>query len=287
MKVRNHRIDEIWHGMTTNVSAGTIEPRFLVMHYTTGWNGGASRDWLMGRAGGTGNAGSSAHLVIDRDGTAWQICPFNRASWHAGPSRWSGVEGLNRHSIGFEFVNPGVLKPDGPGRWQDDFNHRRTTDELEAFGGFVEARNARVGGASYAWPRYTDAQIETGLEIAAALVETYGIEAVLSHEEIDTRGWKTDPGPAFPMGAFRALVERLDGDGADERFEVTATRLNLRAGAGAGFERIEPPGSLPRGTRVRILRADAEWAFAEVVGGGGVQAGITGWLHRDYLDRVR
>ena len=288
MRVRNHRIDDIWHAMTSNVSSRTtIRPRFLLMHYTTGWSGPGSRDWLLGRAGGHPGSGVSAHLVIDRDGTAWQICPFNRRSWHAGPSRFDGIDDLNSHAIGFEFANPGFLRRDGTDRWQDDYGHRRTTSELESFGGFIEARHARIGGDVYAWPRYTEQQIRTGVEIATALVQAYPIEAVIGHEEVDTRGWKTDPGPAFPMAAFSRLAERLEQPESDRLLRVIATRLNLRGGPGTSFERIDPPGSLGHGTTVRPLKAEAQWRFVEVVAGEGVEAGTTGWVHRDYLETVR
>src|SRR5690554_2752601 len=86
MDIKNHRIDEIWYKQSSNIG-GTIAPTMIVTHYTTGWSGAGSRDWLLGSAGNTANTGSSAHVVIDRDGKAWQLVPFNRKAWHAGPSR--------------------------------------------------------------------------------------------------------------------------------------------------------------------------------------------------------
>ena len=51
----------------------------------------------------------SAHLLIDLDGSVHELVPcFDGVafrSWHAGVSRWNGVEGLNDHAIGIELVN--------------------------------------------------------------------------------------------------------------------------------------------------------------------------------------
>ncbi|MDX1606484.1 MAG: N-acetylmuramoyl-L-alanine amidase [Candidatus Competibacterales bacterium] len=288
MEVRRHRIAAIWHKSTSNVSTNRIiSPRFIALHYTTGWNGQGSLNWLLGRAGGTGNAQSSAHVVIDRDGSAWQICPFNRRAWHAGPSRYGDVSDLNSHAIGIEFVNPGWLKPDGRGGWIDGFGTRRSPQQLEEFGGFIEARHPRVGGEIYAWPLFPEVQIQRGLEICEALIAYYPIRAMVTHEEIDTRGWKTDPGPAFPLGAFQSLVEDFGRDAQSPIYRVNATRLNLRGGPGIDYERIDPPGCLPQGTLVQIQRSQSDWAYVEVIGVPvdmpGLEVGVLGWAHAGYL----
>lgn len=288
MEIKNHRIDDIWFRQSSNIG-GTITPTILVTHYTTGWSGTGSRDWLLGAAGGTSNSVTSAHVVIDRDGTAWQIVPFNRVAVHAGPSKYGTLTGINNHGIGLEFVNPGWLKPAGTDRWVDDYGHRRTTDELEAFGGFIEARHPRVGSDTYAWPLFTPAQIEAGRQIAMAILGKYDIKAVVTHEEIDTRGWKTDPGPAFPQQLFVDLLEA--GTPPEDAIHVTnPTRLNIRGGPGQENERIDPPGHLPKGTDVKIIRREGGWAFVEVVRPSeplpGLSPGLRGWVNASYLDQV-
>jgi N-acetylmuramoyl-L-alanine amidase len=294
MEVRNHRIDEIWHAQTSNLSPGTITPTVLVTHYTTGWSDTANRDWLLGRQGGHPGSEVSAHVVVGRDGTAWQIAPFNRRAWHAGPSRFGSLTDLNTHSIGIEFCNPGWLKPNGANRWVDYHGNRRSSDELEDYGGFIESPHPRVGSATYAWPLFTDAQVAKGLEIARAIVAKYDIRAVVTHEEIDTRGWKTDPGPAFEQHQ-RAFVDLLDSGEAEPArvYAVNATRLNLRGGPGTGYDTIDPPGHLPRGTRVTIIRQDGNWGFVEVSdlsqatdSPAGLAVGLRGWVNRDYLDLI-
>jgi len=44
----------------------------------------------------------SAHCVIKRDGTIDQYVPFDKRAWHAGVSRFEGVEACNDYSIGIE-----------------------------------------------------------------------------------------------------------------------------------------------------------------------------------------
>jgi len=44
----------------------------------------------------------SAHLLIQRDGTAMQFVPLDRRAWHAGQSRYCGRERCNDFSIGIE-----------------------------------------------------------------------------------------------------------------------------------------------------------------------------------------
>ena len=285
MQIKNHRIEQYWYRQSSNVTpATTIVPRFVVLHYTTGWDGAASRDWLLGAAGGSSNQGSSAHLVIDRDGGAWQICPFNRRAWHAGPSRLGSLRDLNSHAIGIELVNPGWLKPDGLGGWIDGHGHHRSDQQLIDFGGYLLAPHSRVGADVYAWPRFADAQIRSARAICELLVHKYAIQAFVTHEQIDTRGWKTDPGPAFPMAAFSELVEDFGRVHRPLRHAVNATRLNLRGGPGLGFERVDPPGQLGRGTLVDLQHQDQDWAYIEVA--DGEHAGVLGWVHASYLDRI-
>ncbi|AKC87009.1 N-acetylmuramoyl-L-alanine amidase [Pseudoxanthomonas suwonensis] len=289
MDVVNHRIDALWHKHTSNYSQGkTIKPRFIVMHYTTGWSAENNLAWLLGRAGGSGNTESSAHILVGRDGKAWQICPFNRRAWHAGPSRLGTVADLNSHAIGIELLNPGWLKPDGHGGWVDYHGNRRSTRQLQSDGGYLLARNSRVGSGELAWPLYTDAQLDTSRQICLAIARAYPIHEIVTHEEVDTRGWKTDPGPAFPLDSFRSLVDDYGRESAQPRYKVSASRLNLRGGPATSYELVDPPGQLQQGTLVEALRHEGDWAYVQVVREGSrAQAGatVTGWVHSAYLQR--
>lgn len=49
--------------------------------------------------------GVSAHYLIDFQGTIFQIVEDNDIAFHAGVSYWDGFDGLNKYSIGIEFIN--------------------------------------------------------------------------------------------------------------------------------------------------------------------------------------
>lgn len=279
--IRNHKIDAIWHKQTSNLSSGTIAPKFICLHYTTGWSGTGSRDWLLGKAGGHPGSRVSAHVVIDRDGTAWQIAPFNRKTWHAGPSRHGGDTGLNGSSIGIEFAGPGFLRDIGGDRFRDDYGTVKTRKQLDDLGGFMMAPHARIGSGSFCWPYFPAAQLEEGRKIVSSLLAKYPIRDIVSHEEIDTRGWKTDPGPAFPFAMFDELLRGAQ-DEEERIYRVTATRLYIRSGPGTANEPIDPPEKLSFGTRVRWLGSQGKWHFVETEDDQTVR----GWMHGDYLARV-
>lgn len=44
----------------------------------------------------------SAHLLLRRDGSVLQFVPFHKRAWHAGESRFRGVERCNDFSLGIE-----------------------------------------------------------------------------------------------------------------------------------------------------------------------------------------
>ena len=46
--------------------------------------------------------GLSVHYWIDAKGQVHQLVSEDRVAWHAGPSFWAGLDGLNRASIGIE-----------------------------------------------------------------------------------------------------------------------------------------------------------------------------------------
>lgn len=47
----------------------------------------------------------SAHFVIDEAGKIFELVDENNIAYHAGVSFWGGDDGLNKSSIGIEFIN--------------------------------------------------------------------------------------------------------------------------------------------------------------------------------------
>ncbi len=116
---------------------------------------------------GQGPAPVSAHYVIDRDGTVYQLVDESKRAWHAGVSFWGDMTDLNSHSIGIEFQCPAV-----------------SADELGTF---------------------SEAQIEAGLVLCRDIMTRYHIplENVVAHSDI-APGRKKDPGKNFPWNRFVA-----------------------------------------------------------------------------------
>lgn len=49
----------------------------------------------------------SAHYLIGRDGTLWQMVAEDQRAWHAGAGAWQGQDDINSRSIGIELDNRG------------------------------------------------------------------------------------------------------------------------------------------------------------------------------------
>lgn len=84
-----------------------ITPRIIVIHYTGDNSCQGAVSWLT-----SARSGVSAHLVVDKDGTIYQLVPFNVAAWHAGKSDYNGQSNVNAFSIGIENVGIGDEWPD-------------------------------------------------------------------------------------------------------------------------------------------------------------------------------
>ena len=223
MEIRDHRLVGKEFIPTSKMS-GFIVPRAIVLHYTAGWTTQGDVDTLA-----KSDRKASAHTVVGRDGETIQIVPFNRKAWHAGPSQWPlDVEDpvytdLNAHSIGIEISNAGWIKRLSNGNYQDQYGQ-----EIAGSGRFVHQNRAthsppnkwheefhpRLARGTYVWEPFYEEQLLAVDEQVAALLRTYStIEHILTHEEIDTRGWKTDPGPMMPLRRYTKLTESRADDG--------------------------------------------------------------------------
>jgi N-acetylmuramoyl-L-alanine amidase len=244
---------------------GDFVPRYLVFHYTAGKSATSSVSWLTNP-----EAKASAHLVLARDGTITQLAPFNVKTWHAGISQWDGLSGLNSHSIGIEMDNAGPLKKVGD-RYQAWFGTLYGKDQV------VYAKHRLDEGFRW-WHAYTEAQIQKALELARLLVRHYGLKDVVGHEDI-APDRKRDPGPAFPLEHIRSMVLGRNEEERD-RYEVTASALNIRSGPGVEFPSVAEP--LTRGTIVALLEKRDRWSKVELL----ENADIEGWVRNQFLIKV-
>jgi N-acetylmuramoyl-L-alanine amidase len=263
MQINAHLLSGDGVSFTESPNKGnSIEPQFLVMHYTAGRNAQSSvRHFL------DSGAKASAHLVIGRDGTVCQMVPFNFEAWHAGRSTWLGLEGMNRYSIGIELDNAGRLTPVGT-RYQAWFGTFYPESEV------VRARHRNEEAEAF-WHAYTEAQLSATLEVARLLVRHYRLKDVLGHDDI-APGRKADPGPAFRMQSFRSsLFGRSDS--ARDRLVVTASLLNLRAGPGTDHPKVASP--LTAGTVLDLIDMTPSWAHVALTDGSGLE----GWVRNSFV----
>jgi N-acetylmuramoyl-L-alanine amidase len=244
---------------------GDLSPRYLVFHYTAGKNATSSINWLTNP-----ESKASAHLILARDGTICQLAPFNVKTWHAGISHWEGLSGLNSYSIGIEMDNAGPLKKVGD-KYQAWFGTLYAEDQV------VYAKH-RLDNEPCWWQAYTEVQIQRALELAQLLVRHYDLKDLVGHEDI-APDRKRDPGPAFPLEHVRATVLGREEE-ERERYDVTASTLNIRSGPGVEFPSVAEP--LKRGTTVVLLEKRDRWSKVELAENGDIE----GWVHNQFLSKV-
>lgn len=275
MNITNHRLVGIPLVPSPNIS-GILNPNYIVMHYTAGWTADSAIKTLINPA-----TKVSAHVVIDRDGKVVQLVPFNRVAWHAGPSKYDGHVGMNNFSVGIEIVNIGYLRAAKGGSGYEMSTAAGwkpvSSQQLSGYDLSIVQPHVRVGGGNYIWPAYTKVQITAVKEVFAALCASYKIKDVVSHEEIDTRGWKTDPGPAFPMKEFKSLLntpERNDGAFPQKTGIVIPPALNVRSAAGTASGIV---AVLHKENTVSVVTTNAGWTRVEYA------PGKQGWVSSQYL----
>ena len=249
--------------------SGPLMADTIVMHYTAGTSTNAAARWLSSR-----RAKASAHIVLGRDGEIIQLVSFKEVAWHAGRSRWRGRTGLNRYSIGIEIVNAGPLTKHADGHFRTHFG-KVISDPADV----VIATHKHQRDTGY-WHCYTEVQLARLEELVLALLEEYPpIREIVGHDDI-ARGRKSDPGPAFPMERYVALVDERREDRPD-LMVVTARKLNVREGPGTNFDRMDEVGPFVRGTDVRVLETEGQWGF--VTAGEG----LDGWVMMNFLAQRR
>lgn len=78
-------------------------PNYVIIHQTTNDTAAEALATLTDPARKV-----SAHYLIGRDGTLYQLVAEDRRAWHAGASYWGGTTDLNSSSIGIELDNNGA-----------------------------------------------------------------------------------------------------------------------------------------------------------------------------------
>jgi len=134
----------------------------IVLHYTGMPDAQSAIDRLRDPA-----AKVSAHYLVAEDGTILRMVAEEKRAWHAGKSRWRGIEDINSASIGIEIVNP---------------------------------------GHEFGYPPFPEEQIDALLPLVAEIKERHGITRgnVVGHSDI-APARKQDPGELFPWNRLARL----------------------------------------------------------------------------------
>lgn len=274
MKILRHRLyhndnEPVTFQASPNYRGDIHSHDYIVMHYTAGTSASSSISWLTNR-----RAQASAHIVIARDGSVTQLVPFNKCAWHAGRSVWKNRQGLNQYSIGIELDNAGKLAQQG-GAWKSWSGHDIEDSDV------IIATHKHASSAD-GWHVYSQAQIESALQVAEVLVDRYPIKNVIGHDDIAPRR-KSDPGPAFPMNSFSSHIMGRHIDTGEENIMNVTTNLNIRKGPGTEYEKLTRK-SLPQGTKVLVYHHSGNWRFVRVLDEIEGDNDIEGWVHGAYLD---
>jgi N-acetylmuramoyl-L-alanine amidase len=263
----SNKLEQVPFYPTPNVG-GKITPRFLVIHFTAGAaNAVQTAKYFQKPA-----AKTSAHLILDKDGTWTQNVELSVKAWQAGRSSWAGVKNLNSHSIGIEVCNPGPLTITQGGYktwWGTKIND---PDIIEA--PHPNAPNGEVFG----WQSFTEAQVNGLIEVGQLIMTHYGLEECVGHDMI-APGRKRDPGPCMNYRVYEQINAAMDNTNNHWEWYVAnvKTSLNGRGGPGTNYDIV---AELPKGTAIEeILAKEGVWWFIEL------EEGQQLWLHSKFLGK--
>lgn len=268
MQIINHQLKPGWYKPSPNHGGPLNAPTLLVMHYTVSGGAGPKgvADYFL-----KSSAQASAHIVVGRHGAILQVVPFNVKAWHAGVSVWRGKTNCNGFSIGIEIDNWGRLHRTADGQV------RSATNAVVEPGRVVELTHKHETAPAL-WETYGETQLKALVEVTRLILSTYpSIKEIVGHDDIAPHR-KSDPGPAFPMNRFIALVEGR-GDAAPKTRTVIASRLNARGGPGLEFEVL---GAFARNAEVEVIY-DSPGPWAQVAGRLDSGADVTAWVADRYL----
>ncbi|QQR97773.1 MAG: N-acetylmuramoyl-L-alanine amidase [Sphingobacteriales bacterium] len=207
-------------------------PKDLIIHYTAG-NLVDSLNVLSGTK-------ASVHLVIDRDGTIYQMIPFNKAGAHAGYSCWNEItSSFNTRSIGIEIINMG-----------HDVKNVKASN-------IITIKHKHKFVTQTKWEKYPKAQMDAVIAVSKLLVNHYQLNRVLGHDDISA-GRKQDPGPAFDWDLFKTEVFGVT-DNIGKIYKVNTKDTNFRKSDNSNSDSNIIKPSLQIGYEVGLIETWGNW----------------------------
>ena len=191
---------------------------FLVIHYSV-------TNTVAQAVSALNAAGLSYHILIEKDGTAFQTRRFTETALHPGLSNWKAQKdlglgaSLSRGSIGICLMNKGFAFDQGV---------------ASAPGKLIYNPN---DGSMQRWEKYPASQIKACRKIAEDIIATYPITEVTGHHDIAIMG-KFDPGPLFDFAALNGLITKPKPLGFRTKVRSSDGSLTLRREANDASEAV-------------------------------------------------
>jgi N-acetylmuramoyl-L-alanine amidase len=207
MNIQNGRVSGV-RFVPANSSGAALTPSLIVVHDTAGrLDKFSSVNWFASKGCKT-----SAHFVVELDGTITQMVRTDRRAFHAGQSKWKGRSFCNAFSIGIEIVNPGQMKADGTAWFGKATNEPLTK------------KKTKEHGDGY-WMPYPPAQVAAVKKLCRALMEEYpDCNEIVTHWQISP-GRKIDTNPLFPLAEVLAYAEGHDDPPVETPSDIPVIRL--------------------------------------------------------------
>jgi N-acetyl-anhydromuramyl-L-alanine amidase AmpD len=128
----------------------------------------------------------SAHVLIARDGTPYQLVPFDRRAWHAGESLLAGRPSCNDWCLSAEIISTGE-----PYKGQPAYTEAQILTTVRLFNYWKQNH-----------PKITDETIS-----GHDTVRRNAIAAGIKTSKGKTPDIKRDPGPNFPWLRIREAIK--------------------------------------------------------------------------------
>src|SRR5215207_1319810 len=253
------------------------EPKFIIMHFTTGTRMESTINHFK-----DATSGVSTHLLIGRSGRVVQFLPFDRIAHHSGFSWWEQQSNLNQSSIGIELDNAGLLiRKDG--KWQ---RHKMIIPDDEVkqevhWKQFKPNNPENFPG----WQTFTKVQLDVALKIVRALTERYpSIQEILGHDDVNLRN-RYDPGPLFPMPRFRRALFGREQPDIEEYVlnHVTEIYSNFQGQIPNPKQNIVQV-TLPAKSLVKVIKEEGDFTLVTVVNAKNTNFSGTGWIQTASLE---
>ena len=191
---------------------GARRAQLAVLHHTDSNSARRSLEIL-----GEPSREVSAHYLLGRDGTLWQLVDENARAWHAGASAWGTVGDVNSASVGIEMCNDA----------QSEYPPAQLAALEALLRGVMERHRLTaaqvVGHADVAPGRKSD----PGMNFPWAWLESRGLA-------VGPGGWER----AEPVGDWAAALAQIGyASGTDcQRLASFRLRLSGRVPAGPACE---------------------------------------------------